>query len=363
MPLKETPLHQMHKELKANMVPFAGYHMPVYYTSIKEEYYQTRQNTGIFDISHMTPLVLSSQNPSSIKDMIGYLTPRDLAEMTPGRIYYNVFLNEEGGIKDDVTLYFINENKMMIIANAINGEKIFSWLNHWVKQQYNGIKVEIPENYVFLAIQGKTSETVIQKCFQETSLEYKDLDYYAFSMIDNDYSFFSRTGYTGEDGFEILLPSDQGKKLWNASLENGAKPAGLGSRDILRMEMFYPLYGHELKEDLTPLESGLAFITSKEKDYLAKEIIWNKSPSKKLIKFTLKEKGIPREKMAILRQDDKIIGYVTSGGFSFQWNCGFGMGLIDSDEDIDNLKIAIRDKNIPIEVHKKRPYSGSIKKS
>lgn len=361
--LKKTPLFDFHQKAKANMVPFAGFYMPVYYTSIKEEYYQTRENVATFDISHMSPISLSSENPLAIKEMIQYLTPRNLKEMIPGKIYYNAFLNENGGIKDDVTLYFIDNHHMIIIANAINGEKITNYLNEWIDKKFKGIHIKHLQDYIFFALQGKKAETILRNIFNQLSYPYEDLSYYSFARLDDGFAFYSRTGYTGEDGFEILLPKKQGIAAWEASIHAGATPAGLGARDILRMEMFYPLYGHELNEDLTPLESGLSFITSKDKDYLGKEKIWNKVSSKKLIKFTLEEKGIPREKMTIINKDNQSIGHVTSGGFSFQWNCGFGMALINEEEYLEELKIIIRDKTIPIKIHKKRPYSGSIKQS
>ncbi len=359
--LKNPPLHAHHLQSNGNMVPFAGYSMPVFYTSIKEEYQATRSKAAIFDISHMTPLVLHSTEKGALLELVRFLMPREIPEWTPGKVYYNAVLNENGGIRDDVTLYSVDDQFMLIIANSVNGLKIFQYIQEWTEKKFPSIQIQMPQDYVFVALQGVAAPDIMKRILPRFNKSYADLGYYHFAMLDEDFSFYSRTGYTGEDGFEILMKKDDGIRLWEMILKDGVPPAGLGARDLLRMEMFYPLYGHELSEDYTPLESGLKFITSENGKYLGKEKIWN-NPRRTLVKFLLKERGIPREKMPLLNEKKEPIGHVSSGGFSFQWNAGFGMGFIETGKKYNEVFVEIRDKILPVELLRKNPYPGTVKK-
>jgi len=369
--MKNTPLYDKHQDLKGRIVDFAGYNLPVSYTSIKEEYFAVREKTGIFDISHMAPFFFEGDT-QYLLNFLDYITIRKISNMINGEVKYNAIVNENGLLIDDITVYKINNEKYMLVVNASNQTKANDFFKKVISANENfekAIQFYRPEDYVFIALQGPTSEKILKNLSDVLKLQYKEIFYYEFYSIEkeNFTSVVSRTGYTGEDGFELLLPVEVGQKFFSMAIEEGALPCGLASRDLLRMEVFYPLYGHELKENFTPSQGGLKWLIDKDKDFIGKEAVLKEleNPSARIMGFVLEEDGVPRTDYEIFVDKDgekEKIGVVTSGGFSFTWNKGFGLVYIDQKyaKKGQNYLLKIRDKYKKITMYFKSPYQGSI---
>ncbi|MDH4262681.1 MAG: glycine cleavage system aminomethyltransferase GcvT [Spirochaetia bacterium] len=364
--MKKTPLYEKHIELKARMVDFAGFDMPVMYAGIKDEYLAVRNNCGLFDISHMAPYLITGENPDELLLFLNHITCRDVTGLKPGKIQYNAITNSEGGLIDDITIYKIDLNRYILLVNASNSEPVYNHITGQ-KNKYASIKIEGYNDYVLLAFQGKNAEQILKKVISPVENNLESLFFYEFTLF-TDYKvphFLSRTGYSGEDGFEILMPSKDGIQLWNNLIKAGVTPCGLGARDILRMEVFYPLYGNELNSTRTPIESSIDWIVSSKKDYLGKHEIFKNPPSKKVTGFVMKGKGgLPRSHYPVVNKDGKVIGEVTSGAFSFTWDRGFGMAFIEIEycKEGESIFIDIRGLKNEAIVHLKSPYQGSIKR-
>jgi aminomethyltransferase len=365
--MKKTPLYENHCNLNARIVDFAGYAMPVQYKGIKDEYLSVRNDCGLFDISHMCPIWIKSKDPVEVLNFINHVTCRNISKLKTGKIQYNAVPSETGGLLDDITVYKINDNEYIMLVNASNSEKIINHLNMVKSKEGSSVEINPFKDYVLLALQGKNSQNALEKTSLVETSKLTELFFYEFLILPGyDMPFFvSRTGYSGEDGFEILLPAEKGVEIWNQLMQNGVAPCGLGARDILRMEVFYPLYGHELQEDWTPLESSIDWIVSSDKEYIGKNKIVGAAPRFKICGFIMKEKGaMPRGHYPVLDNSGKKIGEVTSGGFSFIWDKGFGMAVLEPEYHSDGKKIFIdiRGKSNEAEVILKSPYNGSIKR-
>src|SRR5690606_14240827 len=298
--MKSTPFTQKHMALGAKMAPFAGYNMPISYSSINEEHHTVRKNAGVFDVSHMGEFILKGENALPL---IQRLTTNDASKLKSGQAQYSALTNEKGGIIDDLLVYCIEENKVyMLVVNAANIEK--DW--NWIVQHNTEAPAEIhniSDKTALLAVQGPMATAILQPL---TDLDIINLKYYTFTKgkfagVDN--VLISATGYTGAGGVEIYFEDkdDAAEKIWNAIFEvgtpKGLKPIGLAARDTLRLEMGYCLYGNDLDDTTTPLEAGLGWITKFTKDFTAKEILQKQKAEgvqRKLIGFALVDKGIPR---------------------------------------------------------------------
>ena len=367
----QTFLFDTHIKNGAKMVPFAGYSMPVSYSSIKEEYLSVRSNTGLFDVSHMGIIFITSNSVENILLFLNYVTPRIVDSINIGDVQYNAVTSETGGLIDDITIFRIEEKRYMLIANASNKNKVYEHLNNCNHQLNNGVDIKLDIDRVLICIQGPESEQkllpVLLNYISEID-KIKKLFYYQCCnfFIQNEECIISRTGYTGEDGFELLLPKNIVKDIWNHLLINGVRLCGLASRDLLRLEVFYSLYGSELIEERTPIESGLKRLINIDKNFIGKEAIVSKKYSKNIIGFICIEEGIPRKDYNIFIKKNEnfhLIGSVTSGSFSFNWNCGFGLAFVDIEYAINNQEayIDIRNQKKKIKFLTKTPYKGSIK--
>lgn len=329
--LKRTPLYEIHKSLGAKMTSFAGWEMPLEYSGIIDEHQAVRRSVGLFDISHLGQIEVSG--PKAL-EAVQLLIINDASKLGDGRVQYNLFCNPSGGILDDVTLYRFNENRFMFCVNAARTEKDFTWL----KEQVGNIVSVVNRSfdYATLAIQGPLAQQVLQKiCDTDLAL----IKYYHFtsSNITGINSIVSRTGYTGEDGFEIYIPSSAAEGLWGRIMEagknEGIKPAGLGARDSLRLEMGYTLYGNDITEDTTPLEAGLErFVKFQKKFFVGKEALLTQAHEgirKRLTGFEMVGRGIPRSRYPI-HAEGRRIGEVTSGGHSPSLGKGIGMGYVET---------------------------------
>lgn len=368
--MKKTPLHQNHIKLGAKMVEFAGYEMPLSYKEIKSEYTAVREGCGIFDISHMAPIEIVSADPEKSQSLINHITCRDISELKPGEVQYNALMLKNGGLLDDITVFYEKPGKYFLVVNAANRENAIEYFSGLDASLKEGSQINETGNYAMIAVQGPESESIIQKALGGSSLlsRWNELYYYEFQSLEEmPYGFVSRTGYTGEDGFEIMLPASSGVELWEKLIQAGAMPCGLASRDLLRMEVFYPLYGNELNHERTPYESGLAWLVSPEKEFTGKEKVMaaKTNGTKRVRGFIMEQKGhIPRSGYKVLDQQGNEAGVVTSGGFSFQWGLGFGIAFLNKELSKNNtaISIEIRNQAKPAHVLSKSPHKGSIKK-
>jgi len=291
--------------------------MPLYYTSIVEEVLAVRNSVGVFDVSHMGRIWVKGKG---VKQKLDFLTANSLDKLSYGKVQYNLFTNERGGIKDDVTIYMMGEDEYFLCVNCANRQKMIDWLRSW------DVKVEDwTYQSVQIALQGKEAESKLSRFF-----EVKGIKRYNFAKFGN--VIVSRTGYTGEDGFEIYAPIEVGKEIF-LELIRDVPLCGLGARDVLRIEAGFVLYGHEISEDISPRRASLDRFLSKEKEFLGKAVIFSEEPKERLFGLEMLEKGVPREGYEIL-SDGKVIGRVSSGTFSPTLNKGIAMCFVD----VDNLQ-------------------------
>lgn len=356
--MKTTPFTDLHIALGAKMHEFAGYNMPIEYSGIIDEHQTVVNAVGVFDVSHMGEFWV--KGPKAL-EFIQKVTSNDASTLGVGKVQYSCFPNEKGGIKDDFLLYHYEPEKYMMVVNAGNMAKDWEWCQ---KQNTMGAELEDASNHTaLLAVQGPKAVATLQKI---TDVDLSAIPYYAFATgkmggVDN--VIISNTGYTGAGGFELYFYPEHGQKLWDAIFEAGAefgvKPAGLGARDTLRLEMGFCLYGNDLDETTTPLEAGLGWITklTEGNNFIGREVLEKQKAEglpRKLTAFTLKDKGIPRQGYEIANADDEVIGVVTSGTMSPMLKIGIGLGYIKPEYSKvgTEINIKVRNKNLKAEVVK-----------
>ena len=349
--LKKTPLNQKHYDLGAKMIDFSGWDMPVQYSSILDEHEAVRTKAGLFDVSHMGEFWIKGKNASKF---INYLLSSNITNVKNGFIKYGVLMLPTGKAADDLLVYKFNDEKYLLIPNASNIKKDYQWiLNH--KDGFN-ITFEDKSNVISeVAIQGPLAEKILQKI---TNINLKDISFYSFDIgkVAGVETIVSRTGYTGEDGFEIYVESNEGKDInviWDKILEAGGKdikPAGLGCRDTLRFEMKLPLYGHELSEEISPIEAGISRFVELDKDYfIGKDSLVKEKTEgrkRKIVGLEMIGRGIARNGY-IVKKNDNIVGYITSGNYSPSLKKNLGLALVSIDIAIDDkISVEIRGKDI-----------------
>ena len=359
MNIKSLQNEKYHVENNAKMVPFAGYNMPMWYSSIADEHNCVREKVGIFDVSHMGEFFVSGE---MAKDFLQMVTTNDINKLTKGKVQYSSILNRSGGIIDDLLVYDMGENKYMLVVNASNMEKDFNWLN-----DNNNLDVKIKNNsddYSLFAVQGPEADKVCSKVFNE---ELTNIKYYTFiEKQTNDFGnvIISATGYTGAGGFELYVKNEFAESLWNNIILNGnefeIQPIGLGARDTLRLEMGFCLHGNDIDDSINPIEAELDWICKKEINFIGKEIVdrdRSNKPSKTLIGFELIEKGIPRKGYKIYNKEKELVGEVTSGSISPYTKKAIGMGYISYNENTisEKIYIEIRSKKVEAQIVK-RPF-------
>jgi aminomethyltransferase len=356
MDLKYIPLNDLHVKLGGKMVPFAGYNMPVRYSSDIEEHMAVRNGVGVFDVSHMGEFVI--KGPQAL-ELIQRVTTNDASKLADGQAQYSCLPNETGGIVDDLIVYKIKDNDYMVVVNASNIDKDWAWIS-----KFNTIGAEmknISEDICLFAVQGPKAMATIQKL---TNVDLPAIKYYHFvigQLAGVPDVVLSNTGYTGAGGFEIYVHKTNAEKIWNALFDDGKefgiKPIGLGARDTLRLEMGFCLYGNDIDDTTSPIEGGLAWITKFNKDFTnAKAIQQQKTDGvrRKLVGFKMVEKGIPRHDYAIKNAKGEVIGKVTSGTMSPVLGIGVGLGYVRSEDAAqDNeIYIDIRGKAIKAKIAK-----------
>lgn len=334
--MKNTPFTQIHIALGAKMAEFAGYNMPISYTGINDEHAAVRNSVGIFDVSHMGEFILKGEGAL---DLIQRVTTNDASKLTDGKAQYSCLPNNEGGIVDDLLVYCVETNKVyMLVVNASNIEKDWNWI---MKHNTSNVEMHnISDKTGLLAIQGPNAMKAMQKL---TDMDLINLKYYTFvkgtfAGIEN--VLVSATGYTGAGGVEIYYEDNgtNGEMLWNKIMEAGAefniKPAGLGCRDTLRLEMGFCLYGNDIDDTTSPLEAGLGWITKFTKDFTNRAAIEAQKTNglkNKLVGFEMIDKGIPRHHYKLKTSDGLEIGHVTSGTQSPSLGKAIGLGYVTAE--------------------------------
>jgi aminomethyltransferase len=357
--MNNTPFTQIHIGLGAKMAEFAGYNMPILYTSIYDEHATVRNNAGVFDVSHMGEFIL--KGPKAL-DLIQRVTSNDAAKLTNGQAQYSCLPNDNGGIVDDLLVYCIEAgNVYMLVVNASNIEKDWNWIN---KHNTAGVEMHnISPKTALLAVQGPKATEYMQ---QLTDMDLVNLKYYTFTKgtfagVEN--VLVSATGYTGAGGVEIYFEDKDGsaEKMWNEIFRvggpNGMKPIGLGARDTLRLEMGFCLYGNDIDDTTSPIEAGLGWITKFTKDFTSKSIFEKQKKegvTRKLVGFEMIDKGIPRHHYKIQDAAGNEIGHVTSGTQAPSLGKAIGMGYVATEHAVlgNEIFINIRDKAIKAKVVK-----------
>ena len=364
--MKKTPLYEKHIQLKGKMIDFGGWSLPVEYTGIIPEHEAVRTKAGIFDVSHMGEITVKGEDSEKYLQM---LLTNDISLLNNNQIAYTAMCYPHGGVVDDLLVYKYSNTDYLLVVNASNTEKDYQWMKENIFG--NTEILNVSENYAQLALQGPLAETILQKL---TSKNLNEIEFYYFNdnvKVGNIEALVSRTGYTGEDGFELYFAYDKAEEMWDLILEAGKDegliPAGLGARDTLRFEASLPLYGHELNENITPLEAGLGFFVKLNKEnFIGKEALARQKSEglkRRIVGFEMIDRGIPRNNYEVYKEGEKI-GYVTTGSFSPTLKKNIGLALIDSaySKEGTEIEILIRNKNSKAKVIKKPFYSKKYKK-
>jgi aminomethyltransferase len=346
--MKTVPLHQVHIRLGAKMVPFAGFEMPVRYSSDLDEHHTVRNNVGVFDVSHMGEF--SVKGPKAL-DLIQKVSSNDATALYDGKVQYSYLPNATGGVVDDLLVYRIKEDDYMLVVNASNIEKDWNWIQ---SQNTEGVVMEdLSDALCLFAVQGPNATAALQKL---TSVDLPSMEYYTFQigeMAGIADVVISATGYTGAGGFEIYVKNADAEKMWDAIFEAGAefgiKPVGLGARDTLRLEKGFCLYGNDIDDNTSPLEAGLGWVTKFSKDFINSENLKKQKEAgltKKLVGFEMIDRGIPRGHYELCDADGGKLGEVTSGTQSPTLQKGIGMGYVPTafSKPDTEIFVKVRDK-------------------
>jgi aminomethyltransferase len=325
--LQQTPLHDRHVALGARMVPFAGWEMPVQYEGVIQEHRAVRTDAGVFDVSHMGEIEVEGPRAH---ELLQSLLSNDLDKIEPGQAQYTLLTNESGGIIDDLIAYRLEACRYLLVVNASNRDADFRWIK---EREVSGSDVrDLSDEYGLLAVQGPNA---IEKLGLPPARAFT----FAESEVDGTHVMVNRTGYTGEDGCELLCMAEDAGALWDAVLARGVTPCGLGARDTLRLEACFPLHGNDISPETDPISAGLGWTCALGKDFTGVDVlraIKGRGPEQKLIAFVMEEKAIPRQGMPI-----EGGGEVTSGSHSPMLDVGIGMGYVPSAHASPGTKLTI----------------------
>lgn len=347
--MKKITLNDIHEKLGAKMVPFAGFTMPVQYEGLNAEHLHVRNKVGIFDVSHMGEFMV--KGPAALA-FLQKVTSNDVSKLIPGKVQYSCLPNEQGGIVDDLLVYQLGDQSYMLVVNASNIEKDWQWLQ--AHKQGDVQMSNASDDYSLFAVQGPKAISVLQPL---TAITLAEMKYYTFEIgtfAGVEDVIVSATGYTGAGGFEIYVKNKAAEKVWHTIMETGKdeiKPAGLGARDTLRLEMGFCLYGNDIDDTTSPIEAGLGWITKFTKDFINSGNLKKQKEegvSQKLVGFEMIDRGIPRKDYPIKNSNDEIIGRVTSGTQSPSLSKAIGMGYVKADYTAPDTEIYIDIRNKPI---------------
>lgn len=361
---KRTCLYDRHVAAGALISPFAGFDMPIQYEGIAEEHAAVRNACGVFDVSHMGEVNISG--PDALR-YVNHIFTNDVAKAQDGQVLYGMMLNENGGTVDDLLVYRRAEDSFFLVINASNIEKDVAW----IRKNAEGYDVEIDDlsdSLSELAVQGPQSETVLKEVL---GINASELTFYTFKeeLLDGAHILVSRTGYTGEDGFEIYAEPGVITGMWDALMDSGrCKPCGLGCRDTLRFEVGLPLYGDELADDITPVEAGLSMFVKLDKgDFIGRETVARQKeegPTRKIVGLEVLDRAIPRHGYDVLDGDGNVVGSITTGYRGLSVDKSIAMAIVEAPfaKTGTELQVQIRRKRFPAVVTSKKFYKKSYKK-
>ena len=339
--LLKTPLHARHLEHRARMVPFGGWDMPMQYANLILEHHAVRENVGMFDVSHMGEFRVVG--PGAL-EFLQYVTTNDLGKLKVGRAQYNLLPNAQGGLVDDIYIYRTGELEYLMVVNASNIAKDFAHLER-LKVGFDVALENLSSQYALLAVQGPKAEETLQPFSSVDLLSKKKNDVWEGELFGFSVR-MARTGYTGEDGFEIFCDPAGVQALWNALLERGVTPCGLGARDTLRLEAGFPLYGHEFSDDINPLETHMAWAVKLGKDFYGKAALLDRALERRLVGLELEGRGIGREGHRVTLEG-RDIGYISSGTMSPTLKKGIALAFLEEGTQIgSSVQVEIRGNRV-----------------
>ncbi len=357
--IKVTCLHDKHVAQGALMSPFAGFDMPIQYNGIETEHNAVRQNVGVFDVSHMGEVHITG--PQAEK-FVNYIFTNDIAGAPVGKVFYGMMLYPDGGTVDDLLVYKMGENDLFLVINAANIDKDVAWINEQARD-FDVVVDNQSEHYAQLAVQGPAGEKTMKEVL---GIDCSDLTFYTFKLVDcqGEQIIVSRTGYTGEDGFEVYATPAVIVKMWDQLMAAGVQPCGLGCRDTLRFEAGLPLYGDELTAEISPIVATLGMFCKLDKEggFIGRDACAQQKAegsAKKLVGLELKDKAIPRHGYPVLDMDGNQVGYITTGYRSITVGKSLAFALVD--RAVGNLggelQVQVRKKVFPATIVKKRFYT------
>lgn len=358
MTILKTSLHEAHLALNAKMAPFAGYDMPLQYSSVKEEVMAVREHAGVFDVSHMGEFFVIGPDAVAFVD---HIVTNDFKNAEMLKAVYSPLCREDGTVIDDLIAYKLGTDRVLICVNASNIAKDWEWISSKVGS-FDCELSNLSDDFSLLAIQGPKAELILRDFGIKLPTEFP---YYSIleTTHEGEKIIVARTGYTGEDGFEVFSSHHYARHLWDKLIFNGVRPCGLAARDVLRVEVCYPLYGHEINDTVTPLDAGLGWTVKMAKaDFIGKAALEAYKPKFQLVKLSL-ERGIPREGYDVLNTEGQKVGTVTSGTMSVVTGKGVALALIEKAKAPADKKylINIRNTNYEANFHTKAFVNGGHK--
>lgn len=351
--LKKTPLNETHRQMNAKMVDFGGWDMPLHYGSQLEEHHKVRQDAGMFDVSHMLPVDIKGDGT---RDFLRKLVANNVDKITvPGKALYTCMLTPQGGIIDDLIVYFLTESWFRIVVNAGTADKDVAWILKQRDALAPGLEITPRRDMAMIAVQGPNARAKVWQVIPGSQAATEDLKIFQSTTLDH--FFIARTGYTGEDGFEIILPAEEAPAFWKSLHAAGVAPAGLGARDTLRLEAGMNLYGQDMDESTSPLESGLSWTVDlkSERDFIGKQALLDSNPTQQLAGLVLLDRGVLRSHQKVVGQvnGQAFEGEITSGGFSPTINQSIALARIAAGVSPgDEVHVLVRDKQLRAKVVK-----------
>lgn len=341
---QRTPLYEEHLALGAKMVDFAGWDMPIHYGSQIEEHHQVRRDAGIFDVSHMGVVDLRG---SRVRDFLRYLLANDVARLNArGKALYTCMLNPRGGVIDDLIVYFMDEAWFRVVVNAGTREKDLAWFRRHAESY--AVDVEERDDLAMIAVQGPNARDKVHKAIPDVAGPAAELSRFSAAVVGD--LFVARTGYTGEDGYEIVLPVEQVERQWQRLLKEGVSPCGLGARDTLRLEAGMNLYGQDMDEDTSPLEAGLAWTVAwepAEREFVGRDVLErqrSEGVGSRFVGLVLEDKGVLRPHQRVYTPAGE--GETTSGSFSPTLGRAIAFARIPAGEDIESCEVEVRNRRL-----------------
>lgn len=358
--MKTTCLYDRHIALGALMSPFAGYDMPISYAGIEQEHNAVRGSVGVFDVSHMGEVLIEGPQATQF---VNFIFTGDVTAIGAGKVMYGMMLNDNGGTVDDLLVYKYNDEKFLLVINASNIDKDVAWIKNHIGS-YDVRVVDLSDHYAELAVQGPDAERTMAEILD---IDVAQLTFYTFRDCGG--MIVSRTGYTGEDGFEIYAASDVIIRMWDRLMAAGVTPCGLGCRDTLRFEAGLPLYGDELDEDITPHEAALSMFArlDKPQEYIGQKALADaktRGLTRKLVGLEVEGRAIARHGYPVLDADGNVVGSVTTGYHSITLDTNLAMALVDISSATagTRLQVQVRRKVFPAKVVSRRFYTPRYKK-